>query len=248
MLKRRRKNLRPLDVQRAPAIEPPTEATAVTLRAPVRARRETRREMTSATVSMCSTSAAAPRVAADGRRRATAGASRRRHHVACPETGNARAAGTGWTGRETRWVERRPSPSMGGDRGVVSRALLGDQEVRPDPTRPTARRVRIPEKSPIVSPRFSLEIRRARRAAADGRGAPPVLARVPQRARSRADRRSREPSRSANSRGGTRASAPPNAGGRRRPPRSSRRSPGKPGSRLVVLDAWQTKHRVFRTS
>ena len=48
--------------------------------------------------------------------------------------------------------------------------------------------------------------------------------------------------------GGTRASAPPNAGGRRRPPRSSRRSPGKPGSRLVVLDACQTKHRVFRIS
>ena len=107
---------------------------------------------------MCSTSAAAPRVAADSRRRATAGASRRRHHVASPETGNARAAGTGWTGRETRAVERRPSPARSGDRGVVSRALLGDQEVRPDPTRPTARRVRIPEKSPIVSPRFSLEI------------------------------------------------------------------------------------------
>jgi hypothetical protein len=197
-------------------------------RAPARARRETRREMTSATVSMCSTSAAAPRVAADKtRRRPTAGASRRRHHVESLETGNARAAGTGWTGRETRLVERRPSPARSGVRGVVSSALLGDQEVRQDPTRPTARRVRIPEKSPIVSPRFSLEIRRARRAAADGRGAPPVLARVPQRARSRADRRSREPSRSALSPGGTRASAPPNAGGRRRPPRSSRRSPSK---------------------
>lgn len=160
-----------------------------------------RREMTSATVSMCSTSAAAPRVAADSRRRATAGASRRRHRVASPETGSARAAGTGWTGRETRAIERRPSPARSGDRGVVSRALLGDQEVRPNPTRPTARRVRIPEKSAIVSPRFSLEIPACAPRAADGRGAPTVLARVPQRARSRADRRSREPSRSANSRG-----------------------------------------------
>ena len=49
---------------------------------------------------------------------------------------------------------------------------------------------------------FRSRFRRARRAAADKRGAPPVLARVPQRARSRADRRSREPSRSANLRGG----------------------------------------------
>ena len=123
-------------------------------------------------------------------------------------------------------------------------------------TRRYVRTRRVPPPAACASPKnprsfpraFRSRFRRARRAAADGRGAPPVLARVPQRARSRADRRSREPSRSALSRGGTRASAPPNAGGRRRPPRSSRRSPGKPGSRLVVLDACQTKHRVFRTS
>jgi hypothetical protein len=183
--------------------------------------------MTSATVSMCSTSAAAPRVAADSRRRATAGASRRRHHVASPETRSARAAGTGWTGRETRAVERRPSPARSGDRGVVSRALLGDQEVRPDPTRPTARRVRIPEKSAIVSPRFSLEI-----PACAARRPTGAVRRLSSRAclsaRGRALTGGRaNPLDPRSPAGGTRASAPPNAGGRRRPPRSSRRSPSK---------------------
>ena len=87
----------------------------------------------------------AARVAADSRRRAT---SRRRHDgVARPETASARAAGAGWTGRGTRAIERRPSGARHTHRGVVLRALLGDQEVRPDPTLPATRRVRTPENS-----------------------------------------------------------------------------------------------------
>ena len=181
--------------------------------------------MSSATVSGCSTSAAAPRVAADSRRRAT---SRRRHDgVARPETASARAAGAGWTGRGTRAIERRPSGARHTHRGVVLRALLGDQEVRPDPTRPNARRVRIPEKSAIVSPRFSLEI-----PACAARRPTGAVRRLSSRAclsaRGRALTGGRaNPLDPRSPAGGTRASAPPNAGGRRRPPRSSRRSPSK---------------------
>ena len=154
--------------------------------------------MTSATVSMCSTSAAPPGVAADSRRRATAGASRRRHHVASPETGSARAARTGWAGRETREIERRKRVARDNHRCVASRALLGDQEVRPVPTfapPPRAQPRKIRDQFPRA---FSSRFRRARRGALEARGAPTDFARVPPRARSRADRRSRRPFRSVN--------------------------------------------------
>ena len=75
----------------------------------------------------------------------------------------------------------RPSGARHTHRGVVLRALLGDQEVRPDPTLPATRRVRTPGK---FCDRFPALFAR-------DRGAPTDVARVLPRARGRADRRSR---------------------------------------------------------
>ena len=122
---------------------------------------------------------------------------------------SARAAGAGWTGRGTRAIERRPSGARHTHRGVVLRALLGDQEVRPDPTLPATRRVRTPGKFAIVSPRFSLEIaghRLTSRACFRARGRAPTDGRAPR-------------PRSANVRGDVpRVSLRRTRGGRRRPP------------------------------
>lgn len=97
-----------------------------------------------------------------------------------------------------------------GDRARRGAATGASSRGRCWVTRRYVRTRRVPPPAACASPKnprsfpraFRSRFRRARRAAADGRGAPPVVARVPQRARSRADRWSREPSRSALSRGG----------------------------------------------